>query len=196
MTAKTQTLNEALMSKANVHGEAMATFRHYDTLSATAVGAIPISFAGVCTILHNLEHDWWRGGIPFAGACLTFVFFMLYRRLDVHAATALNVAACLERGGKADGEDVLGLASTRDAIAEEKTDRFSSLKSTNEGALYTWVRRMTAGAIILLLALTAVSAWGAWGDHVKAGTGNTLEKPLVQNATSQPAPPPVTLPIK
>ncbi|WP_213948492.1 hypothetical protein [Luteibacter sp. dw_328] len=145
-----------LMGKADVHREAMMTFRHYDTLSASAIGAIPVSFAGACTLFHTLGcATQWRFLVPLFGAALIGVLFMLYSRLDLHAHTALKVAACLERGELVGGHVVLGLASTREALDTS----FPTLKSQNGGTLYRWTRLLACVAATLLLAIAGLSIW-------------------------------------
>ncbi|WP_369927520.1 hypothetical protein [Xanthomonas sp. NCPPB 2632] len=140
------------MSNADVHREAMMTFRHYDTLSATAIGAIPLAFAGVCTVLHNVGVAPWRWLVPVSGAALIMVLFAIYCRLDRHAHTALKVAGCLETGGTADGDPVLGLASVRHAMDKDNT-KFTSLKSGNGGVLFWCVLSMALAAAVLLVLL-------------------------------------------
>jgi hypothetical protein len=149
------TVPRELMSKADVHREAMMTFRHYDTLSASAVGAIPVSFAGACTLFHSLgDTTQWRFLVPLFGAALVGVLFMLYSRLDLHAHTALKVVACLERGELVGGNVVMGLASTREAL-----DTFPTLKSQNGGTLYRWTRLLACVAAALLLVIAGLSIW-------------------------------------
>lgn len=138
------------LSRASAYSEAMSAFRHYDTLSATTIGAIPITVVGVCTLLHNVENSSWRFIIPLASVGFIWFLFRLYARLDIHAATALRVAACLERDGYSDGEPILGLASAREAIDD---CGFPSLESENGGNIYEIVRTLTFSSIVLMILL-------------------------------------------
>ena len=152
------------MSNADVHREAMMTFRHYDTLSSTAIGAIPLAFAGVCTMLHNVGGAPWRWLVPVSGAVLIMVLFAIYCRLDRHAHTALKVAGCMERGGTADGDPVLGLASVRCAM-DKDTTKFTSLKSGNSGVLFWCVLSMACVGVALLV-LLAVACFRSAGQVI------------------------------
>lgn len=143
--------DSATVKKDTAYTEAMSTFRHYDTLSAIAIGAIPATVVAVCTALHDLGPSSLRAGIPLAGALFVGVTFNLYLRLDLHAAVALKVASCLERGGQMDGTSIHGLASARENFA-----KLPSLNSKNKGAIYRWVLLLSISVMSSLLVLTGI----------------------------------------
>jgi len=146
-----------------IYVESMSTFRHYDTLSTTVIGGIPVLLAGVLGLMHTLATAPWRGLIALSGSLLTWLLLQLYARLDTHAATALKVAAAIERGEQVDGKWVKGLASAREGIRTH----FPSLTSLPGGKIYSLVRLMTWVSImaqwllvlIWLLSLEGLLDW-------------------------------------
>ena len=135
-----------------IYTESMSTFRHYDTLSTTVIGGIPVLLAGVLGLTHTMATTPWRGLIALSGSLLTWILFQLYARLDTHAATALKVAAAIERGEQVNGKWVKGLASAREGICTH----FPSLTSLPGGKIYLLVRMMTWVSIMAQLLLVLI----------------------------------------
>jgi hypothetical protein len=147
----------------SIYAEAMFAFRHYDTLSTTVIGGIPILLAGVLGLTHTMATAPWRGLVALTGSLLTWILFQLYARLDTHAGTALKVAAAIERGEPVNGKKVKGLASTRQGLRTH----FPSLASSPGGKIYSLVRLMTwvsitAQLLLVLIWLLSLKGWLDW----------------------------------
>jgi len=132
----------------SLYSEAMSTFRHYDTLSTTVTAGIPVLLAGVVGLIHTLDPSSWRWLVAIVGILLTWALFLTYSRLDLHAGTALKVAATIERGEAINGKEVKGLASVREELAS-----FPQLVSSPGGKIYLFVSLMTATSIVAQLIL-------------------------------------------